>query len=222
MINGLEDYSKAKGGSKHLKRAIIRDYLAVEEDYNGFIKVLYEDIDEISYRFNKNPQYRSEDSEDRLNIEIADALSLIGYTTNHDGMNGGHVDINVELGEHSWIGEAKIFRGNNTLLEGFLQLETRYRPGSGNWKHNQGGLLIYIQEGKNVQSIIDSWKTYLEAAYEERGVKLTFTACPNNIFACHSTHNHEVSGREFVVRHVPFILIHAPSDKSGRNRKGTQ
>lgn len=220
MIRGLGDYSNLKGGAKALSRALRRNELVHEENYASFIAILYEDLDEISYRFNKNPQARMSDSENRLNIEIADTLSLLGYTTNHDSMSGGHVDITVEIGEHSWIGEAKIYRDNTSLYEGFLQLTTRYRPASGNWKHNHGGLLIYIQAQNSIRDLLTDWRRFLMDSLYKEGISIEFKDCENNCFAYFSVHNHEVTGKDFIVRHIPFILTHAPSDKSARNRKG--
>lgn len=216
---GLEDLSKIKGGRQKFIRCLKRETLATEENYPEFIAILYEDIDDISYNFNKNPQRRSEDSEDRLTDEICSSLGLLGYTADHDKESGGHVDVTVELGPHSWIGEAKIHKGPAYLYDGFLQLTTRYRPASGNWKHNQGGMLIYIQSMKNVSQINQEWKDHLANKFTERSESIQFADCEKNIFAFHSTHQHEITGRDFIVRHIPFLLTHKPQDKSGRNRK---
>ncbi len=216
---GLEDLCKIKGGDKKFIRYLKRINLEIEEDYPEFISVLYADLDDISYNFNKNPQRRAEDTEDRLTDEIVSALNLLGYTADHDRESGGHVDVTVELGSHSWIGEAKIHQGPAYLYEGFLQLATRYRPASGNWKHNHGGMLIYIQKQKNAAKLKQEWKDHLACKFVEQGEAIEFADCKNNIFAFNSTHNHEISGLEFIVRHIPFLLTHEPKDKSGRNRK---
>ncbi|MEO1763509.1 MAG: hypothetical protein AAFR83_16410, partial [Cyanobacteria bacterium J06629_18] len=46
----------------------------IATDYNKFIEILYDDIDEIIYQIQENPELRQRDSEDRLTIDIRDQL----------------------------------------------------------------------------------------------------------------------------------------------------
>lgn len=216
-MNGLQDLVESKGSAR-LIRQLARDSLLIKDDYPRFIEILYSDMDDISYEVNKNPKRRSSDLEDRVTDEVILALNMLGYRAIHDNETGGHVDVTVELGPNSWIAEAKIDTSNTKIYEGFLQLTTRYNPASGNWKHNQGGMLIYVKK-PNMKDVQEKWKKYLSEQFKKEQSLITFNDCENNIFAFYSTHIHEKTGKDFVVRHIPFFLHHDPKDASGRKKK---
>jgi len=115
----------------------------LEFEYD-FIRVLYEDIDKVIAQIQENPELRQNDTEDRLTIDIVNQLHILGYNASHDTKIGGHVDITVRKNGFLWLGEAKIYRDNTYLWEGFTQLTTRYSIGDSNQEH--GGLLIYIRD----------------------------------------------------------------------------
>lgn len=136
----LEDfyrYAPKKVVQSTLRRAKISE----EGSYEEFIEQLYSDIDESIYDMQAGRELRQNDSEDRLSADIILALKRQGYSAVPDGKTGGHVDISVKLGDFSWIGEAK---KDGNFHEGFLQLTTRYVPASGDYSHNQGGLIFYL------------------------------------------------------------------------------
>jgi HEAT repeat protein len=185
------------------------DNLGFEDD---LIRNLYKDIDKVISKIQENPELRQEDKEDRLTIDIVNQLSLLGYDVSHDTKIGGHVDIVVRKNEFLWLGEAKIYKDNNYLWEGFLQLVTRYS--TGDYNQENGGLLIYIRH-KNASSIMQKWQNYL---ITKSLPDFSLRPCKMRSLAFISTHKHERSGQAFHVRHIPVMLHFAPTDKSGRAR----
>lgn len=61
--------------------------------YDDFIRVLYQDIDEVISLIQENLETRVKDSEDRLTIEIIGLLRRSGYNATHDAKIGGHAGI---------------------------------------------------------------------------------------------------------------------------------
>jgi len=176
--------------------------------YEEFISVLYDDIDKIVARMEENPELLKNDSEDRLTIDIINQLRAMGYDASHETKIGGHADLVVKkpIKNWLWIGEAKIHKDYAWLLKGFQQLTTRYTTGSNN--NCQGSLLIYIRniDSKNV---MDKWKTHLKEKIND----IKITPCPNNSLSFYSSHNHQRTGLEFKVRHIPLVLCFKPQDK---------
>jgi hypothetical protein len=183
------------------------DNLGFEDD---LIRNLYKDIDKVIYQIQENPELRQKDTEDRLTIDIVNPLRTLGYDVSHETKIGGHVDIAVRKNDVLWLGEAKIYKGNNYLWEGFLQLFTRYSIGDLNQEN--GGLLIYIFK-EDASSIMQNWQNYL---LEQSLPDLSIRPCKMRSLAFISTHKHERSGQAFHVRHIPVMLHFAPKDKSGR------
>jgi HEAT repeat protein len=180
---------------------------------DNFIRNFYEDLDQVISNIQENPKQRQKDTEDRLTIDIVNQLRCLGYYAEHDSEIGDHVDIVVKKNKLLWLGEAKIYRDNNYLWEGFQQLTTRYSIGDSNQEN--GGFLIYIREG-DASSIMEKWQNYL---LEKSLPNYSFRSCETGSLAFISTHKHERSGRAFHVRHMPVMLHFAPKDKSGRGRK---
>lgn len=72
-------------------------------DYEDFVDLLYEDIDEIFAQLGRSSNLMQEDKEDRITSEIISNLRSRSYTATHDSMAGGHVDIDVELNGFCWM-----------------------------------------------------------------------------------------------------------------------
>jgi hypothetical protein len=149
----------------------------------------------------------STDSEDRLSSEVLGGLSILGYDAVADGKTGGHVDLSVKMGEYSWIGEAK---KDGNFHEGFLQLTTRYVPVSGNFAHNQGGLIFYLIATPDARSKLGTWRDNLTSKGH------ACVDCKRNQLAFYSDHKLESSGTNFKVRTMGVALYHKPKDKSAR------
>ncbi len=109
------------------------------------------------------------------------------------------------MGEFSWIGEAK---KDGNFHEGFLQLTTRYVPASGNFAHNQGGLIFYLVAAPNARGKITTWRDDLTSKGN------TCVDCARSPLAFYSDHRRET---DFKVRTMGVALYHKPKDKSARN-----
>jgi hypothetical protein len=195
------------GKKKYVQAALRRARLSEEGTYSEFAKQLYEDIDNLIFDMQAGREIRQKDTEDRLTDDILRGLRRVGYTAIHDGKTGGHVDFSVFLGDHSWIGEAK---KDGDFREGLLQLTTRYVPASGNYSHNEGGLVVYLIETCDARGALDRWKAALEADGH------TCTDCGDNTLAIFSDHKLAGSGTTFKVRTMAVALFHSPTDRSGR------
>lgn len=197
----------AYGKKKYVQAALRRARLSEEGTYSEFTTQLYEDIDSLIYDMQAGREIRQNDTEDRLTDDILRGLRRIGYIAVHDGKTGGHVDFSVFLGDHSWIAEAK---KDGDFKEGLLQLTTRYVAASGNYSHNEGGLVVYLIETRNARGALDRWKATLEAD------GLACMDCSNNVLAVVSDHKLPGSGTTFKVRTMAVALFHSPTDRSGR------
>lgn len=179
------------------------------KEYDDFVEVLYHDLDKIISIIQENPELRKKDAEDRLTIDFEVPLRCMGYEASHDSKIGGHADLVVKKNTFLWIGEAKIHRDYNYLLEGFLQLSTRYSTGASNQKN--GGIFIYIRQ-QDAKSILERWEKHLL----DKVPNLSCHPCQIREESFFSEHKHERSGRDFKIRHMPVILYFEPKDKSGR------
>lgn len=202
-LQDLERYATKRAVQTTLRRVKISE----EGSYEEFVEQLYDDIDQLIYRMQGGPEVRQADSEDRLSAEVLGGLSLLGYDAVADGKTGGHVDLSVKMGEFSWIGEAK---KDGNFHEGFLQLTTRYVPASGNFAHNQGGLLFYMIKSPDARGKLNTWRDDLT------GKGHACVDCTRNQLAFYSDHKIESSGTNFKVRTMGIALFHQPKDKSAR------
>ena len=186
----------------------------IVKTYDEFIDILYDDLDRIVSLIEENPELHKKDSEDRITIEITRSLRHQGYQASHETKHGGHCDVLVSRGNFCWIGEAKKHNGYDYLMEGFLQLTTRYSTGDD--YQQAGGMLIYHFE-KNTHKVMTEWANRLT----EVGLP-DFTICPccKRKLPFYSSHTHEKSGLPFKVRHIPVMFHFDPKDKSGRTRRG--
>ena len=202
-LQDLERYATKRAVQTTLRRVKISE----EGSYEEFVEQLYDDIDQLIYRMQGGPEVRQADSEDRLSAEVLGGLSLLGYDAVADGKTGGHVDLSVKMAEFSWIGEAK---KDGNFHEGFLQLTTRYVPASGNFAHNQGGLLFYMIKSPDARGKLNTWRDDLT------GKGHACVDCTRNQLAFYSDHKIESSGTNFKVRTMGIALFHQPKDKSAR------
>ncbi|WP_276641346.1 hypothetical protein [Siccibacter turicensis] len=182
--------------------------------YDSFIEMLYIDLEAVIKLLEQAAALRQNDGEDRLSSEIINILFGFGYQSSHDSFINGHSDIVVMYKKYTWIGEAKIHKDYNYLLEGFKQLCTRYSSGSED--DNQGALIFYVK-GNNALDVVKKWKTHLQ---KEKFEDLTFSDCTSRkSLSFFSTHKHDKSGLDYKVRHLAIILGFNPQDKSAKNSK---
>jgi hypothetical protein len=203
----LEQFQRY-AGRKCVQSALLREWIADEGAYQDFVSQLYEDIDDSIYALQASRELRQADGEDRITQDILFGLSQKGYQATHDSKTGGHVDLSIRLGTHSWIGEAK---KDGNFQEGFLQLTTRYVQASGNFSHDHGGLLLYLVKVPDALKTLNSWRNKLA----KDGANCS--NCMTNRLAFFSTHKLEGPGTEFTIRSMAVSLFHKPLDKSARN-----
>jgi hypothetical protein len=202
----LEQFQRF-AGKRIVQAALRREWISEEGTYQDFVSQLYADLDESIYALQATPELRQADSEDRISQDILIGLNQKGYQATHDTKTGGHVDLSIRLGDHSWIGEAK---KDGNFQEGFLQLATRYVQASGNFAHDQGGLLFYMVQTADALGKLNGWRTKLTADGQ------TCIDCTKNKLAFYSTHKLEGPGTDFTVRTMAVSLYHRPKDKSAR------
>lgn len=207
----LADIVDCKLVNPKLRSSVERELV---DSYEGFISVLYKELDDVIQTLQANPELRQNDQEDRLTIDIVNLLNQAGYDASHETKSGGHVDITVKFRGMFWFGEAKIHSTYDHLLEGFKQLCTRYTRGDINQDH--GGVLLYIKQ-KNAKSVMDRWKEHLS---EQNYPDYESSPCATRPLSFFSKHTHDVSGLPFNVRHMPVMLYFNPQDKSAMRRKG--
>jgi len=188
---------------------------ALVSDYEGFVSILYNDIDLIVSKIEQNPELYKNDSEDRITIDIINQLCAMGYVASHEKKIGGHTDMLVEKPPKTWlwIGEAKIHSSYPYLFKGFRQLTTRYTSGTNDT--NQGGMLIYIRQA-NTQNIMNKWRDYLNKINLRASTpfNLNTSPCNQNPLSFYSIHIHQRSGLPFTTRHIPLVLHFNPEDNS--------
>lgn len=203
----LEDYYRYS--PRPVVQATIRRQMICDGGtYQEFIEQLYADIDESIYELQASRELRQNDNEDRISLDILVGLKRHGYNATHDSKTGGHVDLTVRMGQHSWIGEAK---KDSNFHEGFLQLTSRYVQASGNYAHDQGGLLFYLVKTADALGKLNSWRAQITSEGH------TCTDCGTNKLAFYSTHKLKGSGTDFKVRSMAIALFHQPLDRSARN-----
>jgi len=202
----LEDFYRYS--PKPTVQAMIRRAMLGEGGtYDEFVEQLYADIDESIYALQATRELRQNDGEDRISLDILVGLNRQGYQATHDSKTGGHVDLSVRLGSHSWIGEAK---KDGNFHEGYLQITSRYVQASGNYAHDQGGLLFYMIQSADAIGKLNGWRTKLTAD------GFTCTDCTTNKLAFYSTHRLAGSGTQFKIRSMAVALYHQPVDRSAR------
>jgi hypothetical protein len=183
------------------------------EDFGGFLEGFYKVLDAHMEAFASGPQFFPKDAygEDRVTFFLTLLLKTSGYTVTRDE-KAGNPDMVLSWNGHSWIGEAKIYKGPASILEGWLQLTTRYS--SGTKRQCTGGVLCYFY-GENALAARNDWRERL--SQEEEGV--TLSDCHLDPIAFRTSHNHRKTGLPFQVRHSFAILSHDPQDRSGRSRR---
>jgi len=174
--------------------------------YSDFVSQLYVDLDRCINLLRTIVEQVQEDGEDRLTADLILQLNQMGYVASHDKKSGGHIDIGVEHGDHTWIAEAKL---DWNIDEGLKQLVTRYVALSGDPTHDHGALLFYLKRQVDTKSLMDSWKTKLESD------SVPCRRCDKNPLAFFSEIKMQGTGLPFHVRSIGVSLYFQPQDISG-------
>lgn len=205
-LSQLEDALEAPGGPG--PRNSVQQFIAAdfEEYLEGFYAVMDRHIEYLT----TGPQFLQRDhvGEDRVTFFLIGQLRASGFAVSRDE-RAGSPDMVLEWQGHSWIGEAKIYKGPAYVLEGWLQLTTRYSTGT--TRQCNGGILCYYY-GENALSASRDWQAKLTEV--EDGINIS--GCRLDALAFRTSHPHRKSGLPFNVRHSFVLLSHDPQDKSGR------
>lgn len=202
----LEDFERF--GDRKIVQALFRRLRLCDGGaYLDFIDQLYKDIDEAIFALQASRDLRQEDNEDRITQDILIDLGRLGYKAIHDGKTGGHVDLCIYLGPHSWIAEAK---KDGNFPEGLLQLTTRYVQASGNFANDHAGLFFYLVKTADALGTLNRWRSKLT----EGGS--VCSDCTRNMLAFYSKHKLPGPGTDILVRTMVVSLHHRPLDKSSR------
>ena len=171
-------------------------------DYQQFVHILYEDLDDSLAHLTQSRHLYKNSSEDQLSLQIISFLKGRYYDAEHDPQHGGHVDILVkdQWGKNEWIGEAKIWGGVEYAMDGWNQLHKRYSAGT--HRDNHGGILLYVKV-KNARQKLEDWVDHLKSSISGLEVQ-----DDSNSLIKTTTSIHEGSGLEFYVRHMAVVLNH--------------
>jgi hypothetical protein len=210
---GAGAFADNLGGLPAAARYQVRNVVAGQKEYQPFIDILYLDLSDLINHLQANPQRRHHLSEDSLTEEIITGLSVAGYNASHDRSSGGHVDITIQLGPHTWIGEAK---KDKKFSDGYRQLIARYRPASGDFEHNQGGMILYHTQRTDLLTRRSNWVKQFKKDFSEIYSPVHVEDCPKSRFAFITRHKHPVSGLDYTVRHMMVGLQFFPTDASAR------
>lgn len=116
-------------------------------------------IDSAAMEINDDRKDLQKESEDALTSHIKTHLKAMGFRATHDTGSGGHPDLVVQdIGNFQWVAEAKIYRGNEWLLQGFDQLYQRYISGIDGRRH--GELIVFCYR-ENVDEVLENWIQHL-------------------------------------------------------------
>lgn len=184
-------------------------------NYEEFVEIFYDDLNDAIASLELNPQFHSDDNEDKLTDFLVNNLTH-AYSVAQGATGGGNKDITVKGKEQGWmwIGEAKIFKSITNLDEGFLQLTTRYRHADST--KNAAGVIAYTFRS-NAASHLATWQTALEGKVLSNFSSTPCTKKPGMAFF--STHTHEASGVPMTIKHIAVSLFFEPKDKSARGAK---
>ncbi|MEZ9229968.1 hypothetical protein AB4259_02650 [Vibrio amylolyticus] len=196
--------------------------------YDEFLEVLYAKLNEIMIKMEKGRDKYFSHDEDSITQAIAARLDEAGYRATEQTKQNGAVDLTVILDDHKWIAEAKIAYSNSKILEGLIQLLTRYVTRT----DESAGLLVYIKK-RNSKSVIDSWESFLQGSKALNSyvakknpeviddLNIIFkdvTVNRTDLYSFNSKHN-LVSGLPINVQHFCADLYFNPGDTSGNNGK---
>lgn len=126
------------------------------DSYDDFLEILYAKLDIIFEKLECSRDKHFYHDEDAITGAIAGRLDEAGYLATEQTKKNGAVDLTVQLNGHTWIAEAKIAYSEQKVLEGLVQLLTRYVT-----RDTCGGLLVYMKKA-NSKKVVDDWEKFLK------------------------------------------------------------
>lgn len=176
------------------------------DPYATFVGLIDEAISHISIQMARNKNVLKGMGEDQLTTNVIAYLHGMGFVALFEANNGGNCDISIHGADDMvWLGEAKIYRSGRNLLSGLQQLVDRYATGLPN--QDRGSLIIYILT-KNAKKVMRTWNSRLVIKMTKGKV----LSAPGNDLSFKTTVEHAGSGRDLLIKHVPFVLFHEPTE----------
>jgi hypothetical protein len=130
--------------------------ISVTVNYDDFLNMLFQCLDEYFEENEKNAEYFTSASEDAVTASIVSQLNATKlFQAEAQTYHRGAVDLTVRFKVHTWRAEAKIAYSNDKIFEGLLQLLTRYAV-----RDTHMGLLVYVQAG-SFSNKFQSWKSFI-------------------------------------------------------------
>lgn len=204
MVNEISAGDPILGG-------LIKRRLAA--NYGEFLEILYDDITEGADEIRRQKHFIEKESEDGTTGRLQLFLKGRGYQCDFTAA-GGNVDIEVKWKTFRWIGEAKKYTQVDKVYEGYLQLSTRYSPGTDPSGMAHGGLITYLRH-PNAKEKMAVWKEALKDSFKDPS-HCSFEDCNRfGPLGFYSEHEHGSHGTPFRVWHICLALHYDPLDKSG-------
>ncbi len=222
MFNTIISSGCGKIKLEHLAKSVNND------SYDDFIEVLYAKLNDIIIKMEYGRDKYFSHDEDAITGAIAGRLDEAGYNATEQTKQNGAVDLTVISGNHKWIAEAKIAYSNSKILEGLIQLLTRYVTRT----DKSAGLLVYVKK-RNSKNIVDNWESFLkgskslssyvakknpEVIDDLKTILKDVKVDRADVYSFNSQHT-LVSGLPINVQHFCADLYFNPADTSGNNGK---
>ena len=152
------------------------------------------------------------DAEESMRSRLLNSLRCYGYRASAETDVAGSADLVVtsDVVQVTWIGECKVHRSYDNLVEGMLQLHTRYTSG----RHPDSGFIVFCFNPV-AKAVLDMWRKVVEDRKLCGLIEVT-PDDPAHALCFGSRHKHVGAGLEVLTRHVVAALWHKPGDKSGR------
>lgn len=213
----LEQFIGLKPEAKQLLSQVLID------SYEDFLDNLYNKLDQAICALQRNKNLNYPLNEEQLSAHIIDQLKAGGINADIKEI-AGRCDLVVEdIGKgYLWIGEAKRDKSVSHVIEGYLQLTTRYAQFEQGQR--EGGLIIYNQI-HSIADFIETFKAKLPDHPKTHHHQISTSPCPKRPdFAFFSESQLPNIGRNIVykVRHMGVDLLYSPEDKSAITAKSHQ
>lgn len=215
----------AKAALALLVEEVVPSYARItgRRNHDAFVTALEADLDAAVRDLESNRHHvqryeggeHRKDGEESLRSRLLTFLKAKGYDATAESDEAGHTDLLVRGPDGLlWIAECKVHGGYDDLVQGMLQLHTRYASG----RYPCVAFLIFCFN-EDVKAVVETWSARLERD-RTCGMTAPPTADPDQPLSFVTVHLHAGSGLEVRTRHVMAALHWRPEDKSGVRSRG--
>lgn len=224
MSNNRDDITLGLMKQINPKAASVIDAYFIDS-YDDFIGHLYKVLNRIIRKIQENRHIYSSLNETAITAVIIDMLGENQLKASSREV-GGRCDIVVEYEQKDdflWQGEAKFDNSIPYVIEGYLQLTTRYAQAEKNQR--EGGVLIYNRT-HNASKFLGDYKESLPTHEKVSSHNIAISDCSERPYFSFYSQTTGLDGLgdniTYRVRHMSVNLLHLPEDKSGRTAKSHQ